>query len=364
MPTVPSQSTRAPDLAAMRREVDTLLTHFLERKKTTAAAQRLPVEAVEALTSFLAAGGKRLRPMLCVTGWHSAAGQQPPPATVLQVAAALEMFHAFCLIHDDVMDNSRTRHGRPTVHRALADRHALTRTRALAEHFGTAAAILIGDLALTWSDELIHTAGLTRGQLASLLPLLDAMRSEVMYGQYLDIALTGHPTGDVAQALTVIRYKTAKYTVERPLHIGAALADGTPQLAHALSAYALPLGEAFQLRDDLLGVFGRPEQTGKSRLDDLREGKHTVLVSLALRDALPHHADILRNLLGRPDLTKAQAARIRTVLTLTGARTRVEDMITRRRDHVLCLLEAPGPIHPGAVPTLRRLADSLTRHTL
>ncbi|MEU7046487.1 polyprenyl synthetase family protein [Streptomyces varsoviensis] len=363
MTTAPLEPTWAPDLTAARREVDTLLTRFLERKNTTATAQRLPTEAVETLASFLTAGGKRLRPLLCITGWHCAAGQQPPPQAVLQVAAALEMFHAFCLIHDDVMDHSPTRRGRPTIHRALTERHTPTRPRALAEHLGTAAAILIGDLALTWSDELIHTAALTSGQLTALMPLLDAMRSEVVYGQYLDVAATGAPTVDVAQTLTVIRYKTAKYTVERPLHIGAALADGTTRLAHALSAYALPLGEAFQLRDDLLGVFGSPEQTGKSRLDDLREGKHTVLVALALRDAAPEDRRVLGDLLGRSDLTEAQAARIRAVLPLTGARTKVEDMITQRRDHVLRLLDTPGPIHPGAVPTLHRLADAATRRT-
>ncbi|WP_435858612.1 polyprenyl synthetase family protein [Streptomyces varsoviensis] len=364
MTLVNPRSAYSPDLAATTIErVDAVLARFLERKSASAAAQRLPAEATEALTGLLAAGGKRLRPVLCVTGWHAAAGQQRASQPVLQVAAALEMFHAFCLIHDDVMDHSPTRRGRPTLHRALADRHAAARPRRSADQFGDAAAILIGDLALSWSDELIHTAGLPPRQLTAVLPLLDAMRAEIMYGQYLDVAATGQATGDVDQALTVIRYKTAKYTVERPLHIGAALAQGTTRLADTLSAYALPLGEAFQLRDDLLGVFGVPGQTGKSRLDDLREGKHTVLIALALRDAPAQHTDVLRSLLGRPDLTEAQAVRVRTILTRTGARTRVEDMIARRRAHVLRLLAAPAPIHPSAVPTLRRLADATTRRT-
>ncbi|MFE0062278.1 polyprenyl synthetase family protein [Streptomyces sp. NPDC059003] len=321
MTTTAPQTTHVPDLSAARQQVDTVLAHFLERKTTTAAPQHLPTETIEALTSFLRAGGKRLRPMLCVTGWHTAAGHQPPPAAVLQVAAALEMFHAFCLIHDDIMDRSLTRRGQPTVHRALADRHTASRPRALAEQFGNAAAILIGDLALTWSDEIIHTAGLTLVQLTTILPLLDAVSTEVMYGQYLDLTATGRPTDDVGQALTVIRYKTAKYTIERPLHIGAALANGSTPLSDTLTAYALPLGEAFQLRDDLLGVFGTPEQTGKSCLDDLREGKHTVLVALALQIATTRHASLLRSLLGRADLTEAQATQIRTILTITGART-------------------------------------------
>ncbi|QCX82621.1 All-trans-nonaprenyl-diphosphate synthase (geranyl-diphosphate specific) (plasmid) [Streptomyces sp. YIM 121038] len=310
------------------------------------------------------AGGKRLRPLLCVTGWYAAAGQVPVPEPVVRVAAALELFHAFCLIHDDVMDNSPTRRGRPTVHRTLADRHPPDCcTLQTARKFGTGAAILIGDLALTWSDELVHTAGLTPGQLAMLLPLLDVMRTEVMYGQYLDLAATGHPTTDLDHALTIIRYKTAKYTIERPVHIGAALAGGTTALAEALTAYALPLGEAFQLRDDLLGVYGDIQITGKSPLDDLRDGKHTVLLAIALRAAAPHQAETLERLLGRPDLIETQAGEIRSILTATGARAQVEEMINLRCEHVKDLLNHADLIHPCALPALWHFANAAARRS-
>jgi geranylgeranyl diphosphate synthase type I len=349
-----------PALATVRSDVDAVLREFLREK----AAGHLPTQLVEVVTDFLAAGGKRLRPLLCVTGWHAAAGEGTPPPSVVRVAAALEMFHTFALIHDDVMDQSSTRRGQPTVHRVLtARRIASGGSRSSAERFGVGGAVLVGDLMLTWSGELIHTAGLSPAELTSLLPLLDLMRAEIMYGQYLDLDATGAPTDDVERALTIARYKTSKYSIERPLHIGAVLGGADLDLLDGLTAYALPLGEAFQLRDDLLGVFGDPAQTGKPRLDDLRDGKHTALVALALRAASGRSADLLRDLLGREDLTDAQAEQVRTILVSTGARAGVEDMITRNRDRVEELLATPGPIHPGALPVLHDLADSATRRS-
>ncbi|GAA3920156.1 polyprenyl synthetase family protein [Streptomyces lacrimifluminis] len=289
------------DLVSMRGHVTALLAEFLDRKARTAAAHELPSEITETLRDFLLFGGKLLRPLLCVTGWH-AAGSNGGLRPVLQVAASLEMFHAFALIHDDLMDDSATRRGRPTVHRVFTARHTGGHSERAAAHFGAGAAILIGDLALAWSDELLHTAGLAPRQLACVLPHLDAMRTEVMYGQYLDLLTAGRPTADVDAALTVVRYKTAKYTLERPLHLGAALAGADRTVLGACTDYALPLGEAYQLRDDLLGVFGSPAQTGKSALDDLRDAKATVLIALALQAASPAQADRLRALIGNPRL--------------------------------------------------------------
>ncbi|QCX82696.1 Octaprenyl-diphosphate synthase (plasmid) [Streptomyces sp. YIM 121038] len=281
MTTTPALCPQPLDLTDVRRHVEKVLEEFLAGKAAAALAHDLPDEAAHMTAKFLAAGGKRLRPILCVLGWQAATAQ-PPTRAVIRAAAALEMFHAFCLIHDDIIDNSTTRRGAPTMHRTLTARHTAGRHDPPAEHLGASCALLIGDLALAWSGELLHTAGLTGPQLAAVLPVMDTMRTEVIYGQYLDVTATGTPTPDLERALGIIRYKTAKYTIERPLRIGATLAGTSPQLLKELSAYALPLGEAFQLRDDLLGVFGDPKTTGKSRLEDLREGKHTLLVALAL----------------------------------------------------------------------------------
>ncbi|MEU2718562.1 polyprenyl synthetase family protein [Streptomyces sp. NPDC007205] len=352
------------DLPEAQRRIEAILKEFLHAKALEATAHGMPPLAASALSDFLHAGGKRLRPMLCVLGWHAAGGAADPPPAVLQVAAALEMFHAFCLIHDDVMDASDTRRGRPTVHRALAGHYAHSRTRQHAARLGDAAAILTGDLALCWSDELIHTAGLNAGRLTRILAVLHVMRTEAMYGQYLDITTTGTPSTDLDRALAITRYKTAKYTVERPLHLGALLAGADDNLLTALTDYALPLGEAFQLRDDLLGVFGDPSVTGKSRLDDLREGKHTALVAIALRDATPHQAEVLRRLLGRPDLTEDDAASIRDIFTATRARAQVEDLISQRRENAFRLLDTPTVITPCVLPHLRHLANATTRRTV
>ncbi|UXY27093.1 polyprenyl synthetase family protein [Streptomyces sp. HUAS TT20] len=300
-------------------------------------------------------GGKRIRPMLTVMGWKAAGGETDLTA-VVRVAASLEMFHAFALIHDDIMDDSDTRRGRPTIHRMLAGKRGDDRT----ERFGIGAAVLLGDLAFAWSDQLLHTADLTSAQSAAVLPLVTDMRTEVMLGQYLDLRATGELTDDVDATLTVNRYKTAKYTIERPLHIGAALAGaGTDALA-ACSAFALPLGEAFQLRDDLLGVYGDVRDTGKSRLDDLRAGKNTTLVALALRAGDTAQRARLRALIGDPGLDEAGAEEVRALFASTGARDAVEHMIDDRYRQAVRALET-APFTAAAVTALKQLAVTATR---
>lgn len=351
-----------PNAAALRDQVTTLLDEFLQEKADPPGmGLPMPAEVCQSLRDLLAAGGKRLRPLLCVIGWQVAGGQGSM-APVLATAASLEMFHAFALIHDDIMDNSHIRRGAPTVHRRLAEHHRDGRSAAGAERVGTNTAVLVGDLALTWSDELLHTAGLTPRQLGAVLPLIDLMRSEVMYGQYLDVTAGGRPTPDVDRAIRIVRYKTAKYTCERPLHIGAALTSDAARASEALSAYALPIGEAFQLRDDLLGVFGSPRLTGKPSLDDLRDGKHTVLVALALKRADPAQRHTLNTLIGDPALDEAEADRVRVVLTATGAREEVERMISARRAQALQVLDT-APFPPAATAALRQLADAAAART-
>ncbi len=350
-----------PNAADLRDQVTNLLDAFLEMKARPGAGRPMPAEVCDFLRDFLASGGKRLRPLLCVIGWQ-AAGGQGVSAPVLATAASLEMFHAFTLVHDDVMDNSDLRRGAPTLHRRLAHHHRDGRSAATAERVGTNAAVLVGDLALAWSDELLHTAGLTPRQLSAVLPLIDLMRDEVVYGQYLDITAVGRITPDVDRAMRIVRYKTAKYTCERPLHIGAALTGDAARVAPHLSAYALPIGEAFQLRDDLLGVFGTPQVTGKPSLDDLRDGKHTVLVALALQRADPRQLHTLHALIGRPDLDEADADRVRSVLTATGAQEEVERMISDRYAQALHVLDT-RPFPPAATTALRQLAEAAVART-
>ncbi|MGP3949470.1 polyprenyl synthetase family protein [Streptomyces sp. 7N604] len=348
-----------PDLTEIRLAVDTVLAEFLAAKRRSA---RPPLqELIDTLDGFISIGGKRIRPVMCVCGWR-AAGGEGTPEQVVRAAASLELFHTFALIHDDVMDDSGTRRGHPTVHRSLTHRHRSQGRPGNADRFGVNAAVLLGDLTLAWSDELLHTSGLTFGQLRAALPVVDAMRNEVMYGQYLDLLGTGRPAGDVAHALEVNRFKTAKYTVERPLHLGSALAGCDSSVTDACTAYALPVGEAFQLRDDLLGAFGDPAATGKPAADDFREGKYTVLMALAVAQATPSQLRLLHALVGRSDLTGEEADAVRAVLEATGARLAVEGMIARRCRRALAALDR-APFPEAATVPLRQLAHAASART-
>ncbi|MCX4633082.1 polyprenyl synthetase family protein [Streptomyces sp. NBC_01443] len=352
--------TATLDLRDVRHAVDAVLEGFLAEKLDTGSVCHLPSEARQALHGFLFIGGKRLRPLLCVLGWHAAGGREEL-ALVLHAAASLEMFHTFALIHDDVMDCSATRRGRPTLHRMLAELHHEGRSPAQAEHLGSSTAVLLGDLALAWSDELFPAARLTAAQLSAVLPIVGSMRTELMCGQYLDVVAAGQPTSDTERAMAIVHYKTAKYTVERPLHIGAALAGADPDVLASLSAFALPIGEAFQLRDDLLGVFGALGTTGKSCTEDLRDARHTVLLAHGLQRADDGQRQVLERLVGDPGLDEDGAARIRDILIATGARDSVERMITSRRDQALGLLDKAS-FPAAATDALRQIAhDTTTR---
>ncbi|MCF2434315.1 polyprenyl synthetase family protein [Streptomyces thinghirensis] len=302
---------------------------------------------------------------LAFVGWH-AAGATGDPRTVVHLAASLELFHVSALIHDDVMDSSALRRGRPTVHRALA--RALQGddsgvSAAAAARFGEGAASLIGDLAMVWSDELLLEGETNPKQLAALWPTLHAMRSEIVLGQYLDLRATGDASPDVSRALRIGRYKTAKYTVERPLHLGAIVAGADQSLLDQLSAYALPLGEAFQLRDDLLGVFGDPAVTGKSALEDLRDGKATVLTALALQTATPQQRRALTDWLGKPHLTEEQAAVARRIIAATGAPAQAEEMIaTRYRTAMDALDDARAALRRASSPPRHRRGRHPSHH--
>lgn len=348
-----SSSVDSLPLARIRADVDESLSRFTQAKMANAPDDCLP-PLIRVIDGFIA-GGKRLRPLFCVCGWVAAGGEQDAPA-VREVGAALELFHAFALIHDDVMDQSDWRRGRPTVHRTFAAR-AGTLAGEPAERFGASAAILLGDLCMVWSDELLHTSGLSPDQLHAARPLIDTMRTEIMAGQYLDVDQNDDAADALDRAWRVIRQKTAAYTVTRPLQIGAALAGADDTLLRACAAYGDPLGEAFQLRDDLLGVFGDPAVTGKPADDDLRAGKRTVLTALTWQRAGPDQRTTLGALLGNDALDDDGAEQVRAIIRSTGADRAVEDMITTRLGQVFSALD-DAPIAGAARRTLADLAET------
>jgi geranylgeranyl diphosphate synthase, type I len=346
-------------------QVGRALEEFLQGQRPVllgASEELLP--GLDALSGLLA-GGKRLRPAFCYWGWRGAGGADGLP--ILTAAAALELLHASALVHDDVMDGSDSRRGQPSLHRQFAGRHAARHWHGSAPAFGVAAAILLGDLLLAWTDQMFRASGLPAEALRRGQPVLDLMRTEIMAGQYLD--LLGQAAGDetVASALRVVEYKTAKYTIERPLQLGAALARGVagetgPADATGgatATAYGLPLGVAFQLRDDILGLFGDPAQTGKPSGDDVREGKRTVLLAITRARASARQAAIIDRWLGDPQLDEAGMAEVRAVITGTGALAECELMIGRHVAQALSALDA-APITAEAKAALAELAITAT----
>jgi geranylgeranyl diphosphate synthase type I len=306
-------------------------------------------------------GGKRLRAAFCWWG-HLAVAEPDDASALLRACASLELLHASALVHDDVMDASDVRRGRPATHRAFEALHRDRGWSAGAEQYGAAAAILLGDLLLSWSDELLRTSGLPEHRVLDALAYFDRTRSEVVTGQFLDVSAQARGAADVDVAMTVLRYKSAKYSVERPLHIGAALAGGGQQTIAELTRFGLPLGEAFQLRDDLLGVFGDPQATGKPAGDDLSEGKRTVLVALALDGLGPADRSRLDASLGQ-SLSVDQVEELRALIDASGAREQVEQVITALTDRALAALEA-ADIRDEARSVLRDLAAAATQRTV
>jgi geranylgeranyl diphosphate synthase type I len=304
-------------------------------------------EPLVALRDLVVAGGKRLRPAFCHWAFVGAGGDPDDP-TVVGAGAALELLHTFALVHDDVMDGSDLRRGLPAIHRRFMGRHGDERWRGEARRFGEGAAILVGDFAFVYADTLFGDAS------SAARRVFDELRVELCVGQYLDLVGTASGSRDPVQAARIERYKSGKYTVERPLHLGAALAARLDDLAAPLSAFGLPLGEAFQMRDDVLGVYGDASVTGKPVGDDLREGKLTPLVASAA-GRVDGNGRKLLELLGSPDLSDADVRRLQALLVDCGARDEVERAIERLVDEALGAL-SEVPIAEDARLALEELA--------
>jgi geranylgeranyl diphosphate synthase, type I len=343
--------------SSLRERVEQALDRFMAHQASRLMAiDPVLAPVTDAVRDFLD-GGKRLRPAFCYWGWRGAGAQDCPE--IIVAAASLELLQAAALIHDDLMDDSNTRRGKPSIHRQFGTLLEGAGRPGRWTDFGAAAAILIGDLCLSWCDAMIESSGIEPIDLLRAKPTFQDMRTELMAGQYLDVLAQATGGTAVDGALRVIRYKAAKYTVERPLHVGGLLAGGQDALIETYSAYGLPIGEAFQLRDDILGVFGDPAETGKPAGDDLREGKRTLLVALAFERAGPAQRDLLERTLGDPMLDDQGVDALRVVLVETGALAAVEELIERLTVEALRTLDG-GDVAAEARDALRELAVAAT----
>ena len=349
-------------LTSLRSAVEEELAIFLNFEGAylnSISTELSPVSDV--LTSFLLDSGKRLRPLFAYAGFAAAGGTIEKP--IVRAIAALELLQACALIHDDLMDGSDTRRGKPSIHRHFETIHVQDELDGFAPQYGLSAAVLLGDLALVWSDQMLNSAGLTTEQFARVFPYYNEMRVELMAGQFLDIHEQTQKTTSVDRSMKIARYKSGKYTIERPLHFGAAMSSkSSPQLFAALSAYGLPLGEAFQLRDDLLGVFGDPSVTGKPAGDDLREGKRTVLIAMTNDRQSEAQREIARQHFGKPDLDAQGVEVLREIIESTGAKAELEATIERLTDQALSAAQS-DVFTPEGNALLVELANIATKRS-
>jgi geranylgeranyl diphosphate synthase, type I len=348
----------APDvLSPILDPVESVLLSFLadRRSELVAMDPALAVVARE-IVDLVCAGGKRLRPAFVYWG-HRATGAVDDPA-VAAVAAAVEMLHTFALLHDDVMDDAVTRRGRPAARWSFASAHAGEHLAGDHEAFGTSAAILAGDLAFVWADQLLETAPLDEATRARVRAVFTALRVEVMAGQYLDLRLNGSSITDAEAAQRVALLKSGRYTVTRPLQLGSTINGRDHAVVKALTAYGDAIGVAFQLRDDILGLFGDPAATGKSTIEDLRAGKRTVLVLRALALVTGRSRDFLDRCLGDRRLDEDDADRCRAIVERSGALASVETLV--RHQHAVAL-DAIADVPQPAKQALHDLA-SLAAH--
>lgn len=373
-----AQSTRLVDLVHSR------IDEFINTRESIVTTISPDLAVLVDFSRQFLSGGKRFRAQFAHLGWRSVpapSGSLSSPASsevrgssdaelagIVAAASALEIFHAAALVHDDIIDNSDTRRGAPSAHRRFESLHGAQGWAGHPGDFGRASAILLGDLLLGWSDELLDEGldnAADRFSARRARAEFNRMRTEVTAGQYLDILeeqawIIQAEAELFDRAVRVIVFKSAKYSVQAPLVIGAALAGADDDHLDALRAFGLPLGIAYQLRDDLLGVFGDAAVTGKPSGDDLREGKRTVLIALA-RERLDH-ADLstVDRLLGRPDLSPEQIASLQQIITASGAVDRVEALIQENVAEALAVLDG-SPVDAAVAAELTDFAGTVTR---
>ncbi|MFI1864526.1 polyprenyl synthetase family protein [Streptomyces jumonjinensis] len=352
-------------LGALKARVDHELGEFARSETALLEAIDPDLKPVGEQLRAIVGRGKRLRAAFCYWGWRAAGRDDGDD--IVRAAAAMELVHAAAVVHDDIIDRSAVRHGRPTAHRALAPPRTGRTGGAGRSSAGRALALLTGDLLISWSGQLFTGCGLPSAYLNRARPLWATLARELVAGECLEVLRTAPDADGPAGAdrsLQIVRYKTAKYTVEHPLHIGALLGGAPPALLDVFSAYGVPLGEAFQLRDDLLGVFGAPDATGKSNLDDITGAKPTVLLALMRQAATDSERRELHTLLeGGPAAGTERLGRFREIAERTGARRGVETLIAARAETAAGAVDAAllaGRLPPRAAEALHGLA----RHCL
>ncbi|OGY25176.1 MAG: hypothetical protein A2Z11_00045 [Candidatus Woykebacteria bacterium RBG_16_43_9] len=271
----------------------------------------------EEIRRFVAAGGKRVRPAFAYSAYVASSGRSFE--AILYASAALELLHAFALIHDDIIDKADLRRGEPSVHKAFEYFHKNRKFKGSSQKFGIDTAILVGDLALSFADELLNTAPFPSERIRRAKSYYDLMKKQVLYGEYLDVLVPVKGQVTEEDILKILEYKTAKYTIERPLHIGAVLAGAEEEDLIVYSSYGVPLGQAFQMQDDVMGTFGSEEKIGKPTDSDIKEGKQTMLVVKAYEFSSSSDRKVLNRVIGNNKATNEEIEEAREIIRQCGA---------------------------------------------
>jgi geranylgeranyl diphosphate synthase type I len=350
-----SASASVPALEVVSGPVSALLDRFLAERVAELADLDPALEGVGCeVVELVRAGGKRLRPAFVYWGYRATGA--PHHDGLLAPAAAVELLHTFALIHDDVMDRSAERRGRPAVHEALAHAHRREGLCGDPRWFGVGGAILAGDLAFVWADQILDGADLPGDAVERARVVFNELRVEVMAGQFLDLRLAGLASASEHDSRRVALLKSGRYTVTRPLQLGAAIGGTNPVLHETLAVFGDAIGLAFQLRDDVLGLFGDPSATGKGALEDLREGKRTVLMLRAFELAGATERATLEAALGNRALDERDAERVRTIVVDCGALDAVEQLLDEQQEVARTALAPVDAPARGALEELANLA--------
>ena len=338
--------------------VNAVLEETIRSSRSRWAPLQADIDVVfEEVGALVLGGGKRLRPQFSHWGWVAAGGSTDSEESAC-IGAAIELLHAAALFHDDVIDDADTRRGRTTTHKTFAEQHSLGGWTGESRRHGEGSAILIGDITYVLSDSLMDNLP------SAARPLWHDLRLEMNIGQYLDVLGSSRQTRNVVEADLICRMKSAKYTIERPLHIGAVAANPEKgqDLLPMLSAYGLPLGDAFQMRDDVLGAYGDSAVTGKPVGGDFREGKPTPLLARAHQMAQTHQLDVLAKV-GQHGLTDEDIAEIQQVVIDTGALKAMEDLISENHAQAVKALDK-SRMQGESYDALVNLADVVTQRNI
>jgi len=316
-------------LADFRDQLETRLQQWLTEKEAEAAAESgASRELTETLTRFVARDGKRIRPALLYYTYSACGGQSDEK--VMPMAMSVELLHTYLLIHDDIMDHADVRRGEPAAHVIYTELHRDQGWQGSSEHFGESVAILLGDLAQTYSLELYSSVDLAPEVAGEFRQQFSVMCQEVVLGQYLEMTAGYREHLEEDELLRVLRMKSGRYSVERPVQLGYLLAGAPEATRQALEVYGLQMGEAFQLQDDLLGMFGDAKTVGKPVGADLVEGKFTLVIHHAMRHLADTDRAVLQRALGNPNLDPDEMARVQGLIEASGARQKVQDMVEER----------------------------------